>query len=767
MLSALVAVSLPIIIEWLFRRRKRQVDLPTIRFLLRSKEQEKIKRQDRILLLLRMVGLFLLVLAISRPLIQHGMVGGSRQRHIVVLLDGTASTNQQVGVTTAFGLAQKKAAAMVRALPEGAAVTVVHLGERAHIAVEQEKDLHTAAARIESLRAGSGACPASDALLTIRDYLAAQKEGDPELYVFSDFQKYTWMRGGTQTTEVSRLLNELSAQYDAFMVDTGGEPAYNYMVTGLEPDEPLLSTGMPVNFRVRVEAWGKQPPEAKATVTFLVDGVKKHVQEVRPEGGPATLVFKHRFTQAKSREKGYLVEVVLEGDDHRVDNSRVYLCTVPENVMVLVLDESADVGAALAGVPGMPGTPGAKPKEKDELSRESAYLARAIAPPSHPGMERVSRFATKTVHPSQLDYENLDTYAAVVVTGMSSVTETAAAKLENYVSDGGALWFFLGERVNIYQYNKLLFKDGKGVLPCKLVSKAAGAGNGGEAPYIRFGESTHQALAHLTGAGNKDGKFLRYMDLEPAKDARVVATLTNKKPAVLEKSFGRGRVLLTSTGAGVDWTYLPATVEFPVLIQELMRHLVGNPDRLVNLSVGDKFVQPVYVSQQHLLIRYPDGRKERLKPLKRTDRKDAYYVEFDHTNQQGLYAFVDTMSEVLPRTRFAVNQLPQEGDLSRLSSKDFAGAFGSGGWQWIGPEIPVEDFVAKLHSVTEFAAYILILLVGVLAAESFLAARFGRRRALSAESGEAGGEAGAEGAGEGVGEGAPEAGGETGEEASP
>jgi len=169
MLSALIAVSLPIIIEWLFRRRKRQVDLPTIRFLLRSKEQEKIRRQDLILLLLRMLGLFLLVLAVARPLLQHGLVGGARERHIVVVLDGTASTNQQVGVTTAFGLAQKKAAGMVRVLPEGAVVTIIHLGDRAEVVLEREADVHTAAARVESLRAGSGAAPLSEALALARD----------------------------------------------------------------------------------------------------------------------------------------------------------------------------------------------------------------------------------------------------------------------------------------------------------------------------------------------------------------------------------------------------------------------------------------------------------------------------------------------------------------------------------------------------------------------------------------------------------------------
>ncbi len=739
MLSAVVAVSLPIIIEWLFRRRKRQVDLPTIRFLLRSKEQEKIRRQDRILLILRMLGLFLLVLAVSRPLLQHGLIGGARRRHIVVVLDGTASTNQQVGVTTAFGLAQKKAAGMVRELPDTAVVTAALLGDRAELIFEHEADLHTAAARIESLRAGSGAAPMSDALSWAADYLAAQKEGRPEVYVFSDFQKHTWVRGGEATSETSRRLGDLSSKYDAFLVDTGGDHKFNYMLTGLAPEEPLMSTGRAVRFRARLEAWGRPPEGSTATLTFLVDGVKKKALDARLGEGPVSLAFEHRFTKRGE----YLVEAVLSGDEHRVDNRRFYLCTVPESARVLILDESADFdGSAAAGGAGTPANGGGKPA--DELSMASTYLARAIAPPGHPGMPRASRFSTRTIHPGQVDYENLGEYAAVVVTDLSTVSEATVAKLESYVADGGAVWFFLGERVNVYQYNKFLFKEGKGLLPAKLGAGAAASGK--ETPYIRFGESAHGAVTMLTGAGNKDGGFMRYMDVEPQEGAQTILKLSNGKPAVLARPFGRGKALLTTTTAGVEWTYLPATAEFPVLVQELMRHLVGDPDRQVNLEVGQRFEEAVFVSQQHLLLRCPSGRKERLKPRQREGRENAFYVSFDRTDRQGVYEFVDAASGVLPRTRFAVNQPAhaREGDLTRLNQSEFRGALNAGGWRWIGPEVAVEEFVARLHSVTEFAPIVLVLLVVVLALESFLAARFGRRRAITV-GGEPGGEAGAEG----------------------
>ena len=117
MLAAMAAVLIPPIIEWLLRRRRQEVDLPTIRFLLQRKEQEKIKWQDRALLFLRMFSIFLLVAALARPLILRGLAGG-RARNVILLVDGTASTHQTVGMTTGFRLTQKRAAATIRKLPE-------------------------------------------------------------------------------------------------------------------------------------------------------------------------------------------------------------------------------------------------------------------------------------------------------------------------------------------------------------------------------------------------------------------------------------------------------------------------------------------------------------------------------------------------------------------------------------------------------------------------------------------------------------------------
>lgn len=707
MLVALAAASLPWIIEWLFRRRKRQVDLPTIRYLLKNKEQEKIKRQDRILLILRTIALILLVLALTRPRIQQGPGKTVRKRTVVMVLDGTASMNQQVGVRTAFDLAQKKAAAIVQGIEGSASVTVLEIGANVETVVENEEDLHTAAAQIDAMRATLGAGSIKDALVNVKERLERANRRDAEIYIFSDFQNYTWAREGAQTAECGNALRALGAQNEVYLVDVGSDQGFNYIVTELRPAEWVLSTGLPATFKARIETWGKAPADARPTITFLVDGVKKDVREFTPGDKPETVTFPYSFASPGE----HLAEVNVEGDQHAIDNRRYYLCTVPDHFSVLILDDTAQTEED-ASAP---------------LTQESAYLARAIAPPSHPGMEKVTRFAAKSVPLSMLRYENIDSYKAILLARAGTLDEASAARLEQYVLGGGALWVFLGPDLNVYEYNKLLYREGNGVLPCKLVSKEAPAKP--ESGLIQFGQSTHPALHGLAASADADARVLGYYKIEVAAGTRSVLSLADNTPVILEKELGRGRVLVANMGAGVNWTYLPAIMEYPVFVQDMLRYVVGNPDQSVNLDTGDWFEQPVFVSSQHLLLRMPNGRRVRITPRLREGKTDAYFLRYDQTDQQGIYDLIDVVPGAVPRTRFVVNQKSMEGDLTRLGSEDLQRALGKAKFTWVSPDVPVEDLALKMHAVMEFSRPILWMLVVALGIESFLALRFGRRRA--------------------------------------
>ncbi|MBE7466703.1 MAG: BatA domain-containing protein [Planctomycetes bacterium] len=700
LLAALVAAGLPWLIEWLFRRRKRQVELPTLRYILQDKEQEQVKRQDRILLILRTLAVALLVLGVARPVLQHGLLGSASERHVVVLLDATASMNQRVGVTTSFGIAQKKAAAMVRALPAETTVSVVTMGDRAETVLDAETDLHTAGGRIEALRPGSGAGPMADALQWVKDYVEQSKWDKAEVYAFSDFQKFTWQPPGGKAEGLSRGLRELGERCELFMVDVGGTPTFNYLVTSLRPTERLISAGRPVNFTVQVASTGKVPQDRAARVLFLVDGEKKGVRELSPGGEGGTLNFEHRFASAGE----YLVEVQLEGDEHPVDNRRFYLCQVPEEIKVLLVDEQA--GAA---------------------GSDTYFLAKAIDPLRRPGLDRVSPFSVKVIAPAQLAYENLEPYRALALAALGSVDEAFAARLERYVADGGAAWFFLGPRANPYDYNKHLYKEGRGLLPAKVGDAPISLAT---APHLVFAGATHPALSELQGSAGKDhAKVTGCIPLTVSPtEADVVATLSDGTPALVRRDWGRGQVVLANYTAGPEWTILPALPEFPILAQGMLKHLAGDADASVNLNAGDRFQSAVYVSAQHLLLKRPDGGKERLTPRKKEGEEEAWNIAYENTNLDGEYFFTEVPKEVLARRRFVVNPRTEEGDLARLQEDEFGDLFGSAGYSWLSPEQSIEEFVAKLHSVTELAPLVLVILALMMGSESFLAVRYGMRR---------------------------------------
>src|SRR4029077_11218432 len=135
-----------------------------------------------------------------------------------------------------------------------------------------------------------------------------------------------------------------------------------------------------------VELRGHAPESARAKITFLVDGIKKDVREMSPSEKPTPIEFEHRFQAAGE----YVVEALLEGDEHPIDNRRLYLCTVLEDAKILVLDEAGGAG-------------------------DSLFLSRAIAPPNRPGADKISQFSVKTIAPAQLAFESLENYAAIML----------------------------------------------------------------------------------------------------------------------------------------------------------------------------------------------------------------------------------------------------------------------------------------------------------------------------------------------------------------
>jgi hypothetical protein len=509
------------------------------------------------------------------------------------------------------------------------------------------------------------------------------------------------MRKGADGSDGVAQVRKICGAAPVYLVDVGGERPFNYYFTELAPEEPLLVARRPCRFRAVVEAKGTPTTsDPRARVTFLVNQVKKEMREVPLASGSAAVTFDYRFPAAGE----YEIEAVVEGDTHRLDNHRYYLAAVPECLKLLLVAEPGETGSD---------------------SPEAAFLAAAISPRERPGLDPASLFTCKMVPPGDVVREDLADYAGVIVLGLTRVPADLAVKLESYVRDGGSALLFLSGRSNAFEYNERLFRADKGLLPAKL-HKSAEVQK--EALAIALSETVHPALRFCADEKLLQGAAVtRYMTLANPRGIlreSIVASFSNGQPALLENKLGRGKVLTFCTAAGPPDNYLPASPAYPVLLQELLRYLAGNPDRAVNLEIGQAFHQDVLISSQHLVVRKPDGTKVRVAPAQGgADRLPS--VSFDQTDQAGRYV-LDVPAEMVKRPRFVVNLQSVESDLDRVEEKDVRQLWPDA--QWLRPGTAIESVVQGPSWLTEWAGPVLWVLVVLLALETLLAVRFGMRR---------------------------------------
>lgn len=164
----------------------------------------------------------------------------------------------------------------------------------------------------------------------------------------------------------------------------------------------------------------------------------------------------------------------------------------------------------------------------------------------------------------------------VILANVGNLNAGAAALLEKHVEAGGGLLIFCGDRVDISTYNTHLHKKGKGLLPGKL-DKVVVAAKGKADKPLRLDPATWQIGGRHPFSGDVQGQLPRhavtgYIKATPDKLAKTELKYTNGHAAVLSKSFGKGRSMLVTTACDTEWSDLPRTTVYPVLIIEILNN---------------------------------------------------------------------------------------------------------------------------------------------------------------------------------------------------
>jgi hypothetical protein len=258
-------------------------------------------------------------------------------------------------------------------------------------------------------------------------------------------------------------------------------------------------------------------------------------------------------------------------------------------------------------------------------------------------------------------------------------------------------------------------------------------------------------LRDLTGASDTD--WLRsppvygYVGVTPVgTDAAPTEVLLrfddlDRSPALLEKRFGDGRVLLFTTAADDDWADFGSAPFYVALLHDMVHALTWADPARRNRTVGESIELALPRKTSALTVTLPEGGTVRLDPIIEENRSIAV---LRNTTAPGVYriAYRERADDVLgggeDRERHELASFgldPTEGDLARLDPAALRARFSA-----VAIEV-TRDAGSVMKARTEIRQgeiwrSMLIAVVALLVLETFLARRFGdyQRRAAAAES---------------------------------
>lgn len=596
------AGAIPIVIHLLNRRKYRRIWWAAMHWLWASqkKAMRRLRVEQLILLLLRILALVLLALALARPLLNEsqGLFAGRPSVCRVIVLDDSYSMGRLSSGRTLFDRAKALAGDLAEELGAGDELEIIAADDVRAVSLASET------LRRDDILRELRAAKLSDAGTNLPKALAAAcrvlnkrqtKQVRREIVLLSDETRLGWETPGGEPRQVDAAdSKEITAAFKdplrrptiavvRFTADK--ENVENAAAVSLALTERVAPTEVELELTAVVRNFGRRKLEKLPVVLtlFAAGGEKRNLGQrevdVPPGGKQAAVSFTHLFREPGS----YAFRVHIPEDVLPADNDAFLAVDVEKHVKVLCVDGQRRLGA---------------------MDDETDFLRQALAPDERAAEEAgAGRMPLLPVIVGDAAFaeQNLDNYRLVVLANVRTIPAEKISALVRWVKNGGALWIWLGDRIDPALYNREL----NALLPA-MIGEPVGEGDpNGPAEYLDEKELSHPALAAFRGekgsmslgrlALYRRFRLLPLLGKKEAGTTRVVLRVRKEgeepeQPFAVERRVGEGRVLLMGSTADTDWNNWGRRVVYMRLINALALYLIRPTTADRNRPVGEPFI---------------------------------------------------------------------------------------------------------------------------------------------------------------------------------
>jgi len=654
LLGGVIAGAIPVIIHIINRNRFRRIRWGAMHLIeqILRRRRRRLKIEQIILLLVRIAIPVLLALCMARPVLTGiEALRGKAKTSLVVLLDNSYSMNAFSAAGSHFARAKTQINTIVNALPKGSEVTVAWMSGRASSQLGPTFDKARLRGMLAAKNQGFGAADSAAAIETAAGLCSNANYIDRELLIISDFQKITWNSDTAEARQRAlELVRNIPIPPRLTLLRIGKEVTDNIAVESLDVSRPIIGVAQNLRVRAAIKNHGKTTFE-DMRIHFRVDGKNRSASQMTLAAGESgQVVFSHAFETPGS----HVVEIYADADPLKADNVKRFSIPVWDKLPVLLV--SGDTNPA-------------------PLQAETAFLQIALQPFTSARATLSDLITTRVVTPEKLTAKELMENRVVVLANVPQLADLQVKTLDDYVRRGGGLLVFPGDRINRDWYNSKMLASGAGLLPCRFVQIINSDALNSQPAVIVAQHYDHQALEFFNDPRNgtlQGAKLQTWCKLAAAQsslpDISIAAHLDTADPFLVEKQFGKGRVIQCCTACDDDWSNLPARPAYLPLMQQLVAYLASTVYPPRNVSVGQQLAALLGPenADKTAVITDPEGKRHELKAVLKDDH---CLVEFADTELPGLYALETPDNETI---HFVVNTSSKESDLKLLDDAEFA-----------------------------------------------------------------------------------------------
>lgn len=746
-LFALPLVAAPLLLHLFDRRRNETVQWGAMQFLMEASARKTSSRKLKqwLLLLLRCLAIAALILALARPLLPTGYLGGSDQGETIFVIDNSMSMSRKTGSGTMIESATQHAVDQLEKISTRDDVRILTTAPyptwlNSGTARGDQRNRDWITEQLQSIDATEGSSDLLAALFT-----AVQLEHQPTQYsrrivVLTDGQAADWRtedEAGWQ--RLQSVLNEASIQTEIETVRLDDQSQRttngNVAVDSVTLDRTVVGSETPVTATATLRNYDIAKVNG-AELTWSVNDVPVHQQTIASIEGEqsAESHWNHTFDDPGI----YRLSCRLDRDDDLpADNIASLIVEVVDRLPVVVVEAATDYA---------------------EMQQDSFFVQAALGWIDGQPLNDTSVYVPTLITPDELPTADLSEQRVVIIPNLTELPSDAVSRLTEFVSDGGGLWIGLGPRTNVDFFNHQLFADASGLAPRRLdqIVDAAPAGISADTdPPLDIEEdpstdqplridpfrSDHPATRHLADNAQLDlgdASIQRYYQFSSTNDddddRATLLRLNNGTPLAVENFVGHGRVIVQSVPLRLQWSDLARTQSFVVMVRDWIDYLAQPRATQYNLLPGQPIVVRVskgttnsdLASDLNTPTGFLQTPGDESIELTAQYADEGFEFRSSQTRRPGPYKLQIGLDE--DGIPFQVQRSSDESDLSSLSRA---------AWQQIAnsttPNAWTEDRtpVASAHTDPVWP-YLLLALIGLITGELVLSGIMARERFGSA-----------------------------------